>query len=80
MYIRENNQIAKQILTPKHTTSSKLDLKSESEPLKECLKKAFAIEAVKLEEELRAIEPHEFSQEFEEKMKRVVEEVEKNQD
>ena len=55
-------------------------MKSESEQLKECLKKALAIEAVKLEEELRAIEPHEFSQEFEEKMKRVVEEVEKNQD
>ncbi len=55
-------------------------MKSESEQLKECLKKALAIETAKLEEELRAIEPHEFSQEFEEKMKRVVEKSEKNLD
>ena len=40
--------------------------------LRECLKKALAIEAVKLEEELRAIEPHEFSREFEQKMEDVM--------
>ena len=43
-------------------------MKQEDEKLRVCLRKAIAMDDIRLDEEMKNSEPHEFSPEFEQKM------------